>query len=142
MMQTRAYQIWRGAVILYLGGMLYSGVELLWRGRTHGSMFLLGGLCFALIGGLDRKYHLPVLGQMLLGTVLVTALEFGTGLLVNRVLHLNVWDYSRSPLNLLGQICLPYSLLWFPLCGAAIFAEDALRHWLFREPYPQYHWVI
>ncbi|MBQ3003172.1 MAG: hypothetical protein IJD82_05525, partial [Clostridia bacterium] len=41
------------------------------------------------------------------------AVEFVTGLIVNHWLHLSVWDYSDVPLNLLGQICLPFSLVWF-----------------------------
>ena len=41
--------------------------------------------------------------------------EFLFGLLVNRVLHLHVWDYSALPLNIMGQICLPFSLIWFVL---------------------------
>ena len=45
--------------------MFYCGVELLWRGWTHGSMFLLGAVCFYLVGSLDRRWHLPVLAQML-----------------------------------------------------------------------------
>ena len=139
-MDTRAYRIWKEAVIFYLGGLLYCGLELLWRQWTHGSMFVLGGLCFWLVGRLGRR--LPVLVRMALGAVLVSFLEFWTGVLVNRVLDLGVWDYSATPLNLLGQVCLPYTLLWFPVCGFAILAENGLRHALFREPMPQYRWIV
>lgn len=134
-------KLWRSAVIFYLGGMLYCGIELLWRGRTHGSMFLLGGLCFWLVGGLNRAGELSVLMQMSLGALTVTVLEFATGLLVNRTLRLHVWDYSAMPMNIMGQVCLPFTLLWFCLSGALIFAEDGLRHMLFREPMPKYKWV-
>jgi hypothetical protein len=44
---------------------------------------------------------------------IVTALELLTGLLVNR--DHQVWDYRQMPCNYLGQICLPYSLLWLPV---------------------------
>lgn len=60
---------------------------------------------------------MPLLAQMALGACIVTFFEFWTGVLVNRVMHLGVWDYSAAPFNLLGQICLPFTLLWFPLCG-------------------------
>ena len=43
-------KIWKKVLLMYLGGMIYAALELLWRGRTHSSMFLLGGLCFVLIG--------------------------------------------------------------------------------------------
>lgn len=141
-MQSRAYKIWKEAVIFYIGGMFYCTVELLWRQWTHGSMFLLGGLCFYLVGGLDKRFRMPVLAQMLLGALIVTFFEFWTGILVNRVMHLNVWDYSHVPMNFMGQICVPFTLLWFPLSGIGIFCEDYLRHALFHEPLPKFRWVI
>lgn len=140
-MQSKGLRLWRETVIFYLGGMFYCGVELLWRGWTHGSMFLLGGLCFYLVGGLNRRFRMSVLAQMVIGAVIVTFFEFWTGMLVNRVMHLGVWDYSAVPMNLLGQICLPFTLLWFPLCGIGIFCEDGLRRLLFHEPMPHYTWI-
>lgn len=141
-MNSRAYRIWKEAVIFYLGGMFYCLVELLWRGWTHGSMFLLGAVCFYTVGGLDRKWKAPVVVQMAVGALIVTFYEFWTGVLVNQVMHLNVWDYSAAPMNFMGQICLPFTLLWFPLCGIGILSENYLRHKLFGEPVPQYRWVI
>lgn len=108
---------------MYLGGMAYSGLELLWRGRTHGSMFVLGGVCFVLIGGLGRvRPALPVPLRMLAAAGVVTALELGCGLLVNR--DYTVWDYRNMPMNYHGQICLPFSLLWVPVSLAAIWMYD------------------
>ncbi len=141
-MNTRAYRIWKETVIFYLGGMFYCLVELLWRGWTHGSMFVLGAVCFYIVGGLNRFWHAPVLAQMAVGALIVTFFEFWTGILVNQIWHMNVWSYASVPMNLMGQICLPFTLLWFPLSGIAIFLEDYLRHALFREPVPQYRWVI
>lgn len=141
-MRKKLYTLWQESVIFYLGGMFYCGVELLWRGWTHGSMFLLGAVCFCLVGSLDRRWHLPVLAQMLLGAVIVTFCEFWTGVLVNEVMQLNVWDYSDAPVNLLGQICLPFTLFWFALSGAAIFLEDGMRRVLFSQPFPHYRWVV
>ena len=43
---------------------------------------------------------------------MITAIEFVAGAIVNVRLKLNVWDYSKMPLNLYGQVCLPFSLLW------------------------------
>ena len=126
------------SLIFTLGGGAYVMVELLWRGYSHISMFLLGGLCFWLIGRLDREKSIPVIRQAVLGACLVTGLELLTGLIVNCWLKLGVWDYSSQPLNFLGQICLLYFLLWIPLSAAAVFLEDALRWLLFRRPLPQY----
>ena len=108
---------------MYLGGMAYSGIELLWRGRTHGSMFVLGGVCFVLIGGLGRvRPALPVPLRMLAAAGVVTALELGCGLLVTRAS--TVWDYRNMRMNCHGQICLPFSLLWVPVSLAAIWMYD------------------
>ncbi|MBS6596008.1 MAG: hypothetical protein KH326_02970 [Ruminococcus callidus] len=54
--------------------------------------------------------------QCLCGALLITALEFTVGVADNLVMGWNVWDYSSMPLNLYGQICLPFSGLWFLLC--------------------------
>lgn len=102
-------KLWRKSILFYLGGMSYCGLELLWRGRTHGSMFLLGGGCFLLLGRLGRS-ALPLPLRAVVGGLAITAGELVTGLLVNRQYH--VWDYRGLPLNFQGQICLLYSLLW------------------------------
>ena len=133
--------IWQELLVAATGGGLYILIELLWRGRSHISMFLLGSLCFWLIGRMDRNHPTPVAAQAVIGAAMVTALELVTGLVVNRWLGLNVWDYSNLPMNFLGQICLPYFLLWVPLCTAAVFAEDGLRWLLFHTPLPPYRFL-
>ena len=55
----------------------------------------------------------------------ITAVELAAGLLVNRGYH--VWDYRQMPLNFLGQICLPYSLLWMPVSYGAMRLYNALN---------------
>ena len=124
-------------LIAVLGGGSYVLIELWWRGHSHISMFLLGGLCFWIIGRLDRL-ELPVAGQACQGACIVTVLEFLTGLIVNRWLGLHVWDYSSLPLNFMGQVCLYYFVLWIPLSAAAVFLEDLLRRVLFGTPVPAY----
>jgi len=95
-----------------LGGGAYVGLELLWRGRSHVSMFAAGGLSFLLLGKI-RETNLPHLAKPVAGAAVITAVELGTGLLVNRDHH--VWDYRALPGNFKGQICLPFSLLWIPV---------------------------
>jgi hypothetical protein len=116
-------KIWKSTLMMYLGGMTYAGLELLWRGRTHSSMFMLGGLCFVLIGKMGRvRPVLPIPVRTLAAAGLVTALELGCGLIVNR--EYAVWDYRNLPLNYHGQICLPFTLLWIPISLAAIWLYD------------------
>ncbi len=107
-------KLWKKSVLFYLGGAGYFGLEVLWRGWSHGSMFLAGGICFLLIGHLEEvRPVLPVPARMLLGAGIVTMVELGAGLLVNQ--NYQVWDYRGQPGNFLGQICPVFSLLWVPV---------------------------
>lgn len=101
------------------GGSAYVGLELLWRGWSHGSMFLAGGTCFLLIGQLNQvQPRLPLLPRAVMGAVVITSVELLTGLLVNR--DYSVWDYRDMPGNFHGQVCLPFFFLWIPLSIAAM----------------------
>ncbi len=104
---------WKKTFLFYMGGMIYTGIEILWRGRSHWSMFLLGGTCFLGLGQVRKLPICPTL-RTLLAALMVTVLELATGLAVNR--EYRVWDYRRMPLNFRGQICLPFFFLWIPLC--------------------------
>lgn len=87
-------------------------LELAWRGRSHISMFITGGLCCMLLCTLFLRYAPAWPLRLLLSGLVITAAEFLCGCAVNRKLRLDVWDYSKRPRNLYGQICLDFSLLW------------------------------
>lgn len=106
------------------------GLELLWRGWSHGSMFLVGGLSFLLLGHLPR---LPLLQRSVLGAAEVTAVELCSGLIINGALGLHVWDYSAQPFNLLGQVCLGYFFLWIIVAAGAMLLWDLSGKLLFSE---------
>lgn len=137
--------LWRAITLLYIGGMLYVAIEYIWRGYSHPSMFVVGGLCFLVIGSLNEGFlgwNMPFWMQAILGAVCVTMVEFVAGYILNIRMGLNVWDYSDLPFNFYGQICLPYFFLWIPLSMLAILADDWLRHILFGEKAPVYYWRI
>ena len=113
--------IWRKSVLFYLGGCCYMGLEMLWRGRTHGSMFVAGGLSFVLLGQLPR---LPLPLRAALGAGVITLVELGVGLIANR--NYAVWDYRGMPGNLWGQICPLYSFLWALLAPVAWTMYESL----------------
>ena len=128
-------KIIKNFTLLCTGGLGYGLIELMWRGGTHISMFFAGGICFFIIVSLDEFEYKPSLWtQAVLSGALITAVEFLSGLLVNLLLGLDVWDYSGLPMNVMGQICLPFSALWVLLSVPAIYLEDYLRHVLFLEP--------
>ena len=123
-----------------VGGVVYALLEIMWRGYTHWSMMILGGLCFLLIGGINEhiEWEEPLWSQMLKGSIIITILEFITGCIVNLILGWDVWDYSKLPFNLLGQICLPFSILWFFVSLIAIVLDDYIRYYFFGEDKPHY----
>ena len=110
------------------GGVLYVTIELLWRGWSHYSMFLAGGIGFLLLGRLTKD-HLPPWAEVLIGAGIITMIELAAGLLFNR--EYTVWDYRGAPLNLWGQICLSFTLLWMSVSGFAMWVytkvEPVLR---------------
>ncbi len=96
-----------------LGGTVYGLLEVLWRGYTHPSMWLAGGLCFCGFGYLGQRFKTaPLLYRCVAGALLVTGVEFTFGLVCNRLLGLGVWDYSHLRFHLLGQVCLLFTVLW------------------------------
>ena len=113
-------RFWKNLLLFIMGGGAYVGLEFLWRGRSHISMFAAGGLCFLLLGKLHRASpSWPLFFKGMAGAGIITSVELLTGLIANR--NFTVWDYRQLPLNLWGQICLPFSLLWMPLSLLAIF---------------------
>ncbi|MBR1598874.1 MAG: hypothetical protein IJ661_08190 [Lachnospiraceae bacterium] len=122
------------------GGFTYFYMEIIFRGFSHYSMIICGGLAFVLCGVLNQATHfrLSVISQMLISTVIITSLELITGYIVNIRLHLNVWDYSRLPYNFHGQICAAYSFIWMLLSLLCIVIDDLIRWKIFDEERPSY----
>lgn len=113
-------------------GAAYVTLEILFRGRSHPSMLIVGGLCGLLVGAINqipRFYRAPIATQAAIGALIVLAVEFASGCVLNLWLGLGVWDYTNQPGNVLGQICPLYGLLWFFIMPLAIWAEDTAR-WL------------
>ena len=128
------------AVLFFFGGLVYYLIEILWRGYSHWTMIILGGLCFVAVGLINNilPRNMVIELQALIGAVLITSLEFVVGLIVNVNLGWDIWDYSNVPFNFLGQICLPFSLLWYMLSIIVIFTDDYIRHIFFNEKKPVY----
>jgi uncharacterized membrane protein len=57
----------------------------------------------------------------------VTAVEFVFGILFNLILKMNVWDYSNMPLNILGQICPLFTLMWAGIAIAFLPLADIIN---------------
>lgn len=135
----------KAAVLAAIGGATYYGIEWIFKtlasgGRTHWSMAVIGSVMFLLIGSINEflPWEMPLLLQGIIGSVAITAVEFLAGIYLNLFLKLGIWDYSRMPFNLWGQICLPFSLLWVLLSIAAVILDDWVRYFLWGEARPRY----
>ncbi len=107
-----------GGIFLF-GAAGYVLLETLWRGHSHWSMAAAGGISLLLmmkVFGIMK--NAPLYFKSLVGGVIITAVEFIFGIIFNRILGMEVWDYSSVWGNILGQICPVYSILW---CGISFF---------------------
>ncbi len=122
------------------GGLMYNILEISFRGWTHWTMFILGGLCFTGLGLINEviPWEMPLWQQVLIGACIITGMEFMTGCIVNLWLGWAIWDYSQMPGNILGQICPRFFVLWFPVSLAGILLDDWLRYLMFDENRPRY----
>jgi len=115
--------------IFAIGALGYSIIEVLWRGYTHWSMSITGGFCFSALCNLYKKMSKTshLMKKCVCGSIIITATEFISGVTFNKVLRLNVWDYSKNKLNIAGQICPLFSFLWCILCLPVTFVCNFLN---------------
>lgn len=116
-------------IVFCIGSIMYSLIEVIYRGYTHWTMTLTGGFVFLILYymNLTLKTRSFVL-RGLLGSLIITLTEFVVGIIVNLRFSMHVWDYSKQPGNILGQICPVFSLCWFLLSVPAVYIVIFL-HW-------------
>lgn len=78
---------------------------------------LTGNLFFLFLGGL----------------LLASVVEYTTGMLMEKIFHKKLWDYSGIRFNLSGYVCARYSLLWGLLAVAAMRYINPLLCGLLRR---------
>ena len=99
-----------------IGGAGYGIIEVIWRGHTHWSMIMAGGICFVIFSEIaGRLRRCPLILKAAIAALGVTAVELLFGVLFNIVFGMGVWDYSDMPYNLFGLICPAFSLAWLGL---------------------------
>ena len=129
--------------LFFVGATIYVIIEKLYRGYSHWTMFLLGGICFIALGLINEviPWDMSLLLQMFIGGAIITVLELITGCVVNLWFGWNVWDYSELPFNLWGQISLFSSIVWVGLSLVGIVLDDFIRWKFFGEEKPHYRWI-
>ena len=118
-----------------VGAFTYGLIEISMRGYTHISMGVLGGICLIIIDIIcekaDKIRYMYM--KMLICAVIITALEFVTGIIVNVWLELEVWDYSELPLDICGQVCPLYFGIWYILSFFGVAMSLIVRQLIFKE---------
>ncbi|MBQ5800985.1 MAG: hypothetical protein IIW20_03775 [Clostridia bacterium] len=116
------------ALAFLVGGIVYPIIEIFWRGYTHISMALLGGICMSFIYFIYHAFsYRSIVFRALLSTLMISAWELLFGAILNIACGMDVWDYSDMPLNFMGQVCLPYASLWLLLSFPAFIVCHYLR---------------
>ncbi|MBQ4606913.1 MAG: hypothetical protein IJB15_09405 [Clostridia bacterium] len=111
-----------------VGAVVYAFLEIFWRGYTHWSMMVAGAVSAVLLYWIrEHLGRAPLFVRCFLGTLGITFVEFCIGCIVNLWWKLEVWDYSAMPLNLMGQICPTFSVMWFLLCVPAFWLCGQIR---------------
>jgi uncharacterized membrane protein len=125
----------RNILTIYtFGSIFYSLIEIYTRGFTHWTMVISGGFTFVIIYLTSIKLsNKPYSLQITVYTLIITAVEFTLGFVLNTVLKMDIWSYADKPYNLLGYICLYNCLLWLLLSmPCALFCSFFRK--LFRQP--------
>lgn len=122
-------------------GVLYCALEILWRGYSHWTMGVLAAVIsipLDIANDTVIPWSTPLWLQAIIGGTIITVAEFITGCIVNLWLGWDVWDYSKIPFNLLGQICPQFWALWVVLALPAIVMFDLMAYRAGRGPWPAY----
>lgn len=113
--------------LFLIGAAGYGLIEIIWRGYTHWTMLLLGGLCLLMIIYINNNVNTSFIIKCVMCSIAITCVEFVTGMIFNVVLHWGIWDYGDMAFNVLGQICLYYSVLWAFLSAPVMLLYNIFR---------------
>lgn len=136
--------LWFFLIYAFLGWCLEVAFAALNEARFVNRGFLNGPICPIYGAGVCAVLFCldPIKENTLvlfLGSVLVTTvLEFATGYILEKAFRTKWWDYSREKFNIMGYVCLKFSLAWGLAC---VFVIEIVHppimrivHWLPYTP--------
>jgi len=122
--------------LFLIGAIGYPLIEILFRGYSHISMSILGGICLVAIKTVDLLLgRVRRIWKAFICSVLITELEFITGMIVNVILKLDVWNYADRFGNFAGQVCPLFSFYWFLLSYLVLFVFSLEREYKKKKLY-------
>lgn len=98
------------------------------RGFLNGPICPIYGIGVGIVVMFLTPYKSNLLLLYVASIILVTALEWVTGFILEKVFHNKWWDYSNMPLNLNGYVCLLFSLIWGVACVLIVDFIHPLIH--------------
>ncbi len=116
-------------ILFIIGGIGYGLIEILFRGFTHWSMVITGGAAFVSLYIINNALNdTSIFIKAVLGMIVITALEFTVGIVVNKIFALQVWDYTNMPGNIMGQISLQFSACWYGISIVSFIIFDNIHY--------------
>ena len=107
------------------------------RGFLNGPICPIYGIGVGIVVQFLTPYKENLVLLYIASVVMVTALEWVTGFILEKIFHNKWWDYSKMPLNLNGYVCLLFSLIWGVACVLiADFIHPLIHKVLSWIPFP------
>lgn len=135
-------QIIKNIILFILFGCFYVTIEVFFRGYSYPLMFCVAGIASVLIDKLNNilSWDMSLPLQVLIGTVIILALELSSGLFALHVLGVRMWDYRNMPWNMFeGLLCPQFGLIWMVLTLGIIILADAINYYWLHDPDRPYY---
>ena len=137
------YYLKRLVQLFFIGcfsGFIYTSIQVMFRGRTDYTMYILAfivGIFIFILNNTILEFDTDFGIQVLVCTAFSTLMQFIFGILFNQDYH--IWDYRNMPFNCGGQVCLPFTLVWAMICAAAIILLDWIDWKFFKTTEKPYY---
>lgn len=121
-------------------GLVYTSLEVLYRGYTHMAMWWLAfivGIFILVLNNTILQFDTDYGIQVIVCAVFCTFMELIFGLLFNQ--DYSIWDYRNLAFNYRGQICLVFTLVWVGISAAAIILLDWMDWKFFKTTQKPYY---
>lgn len=125
-----------------VGGFIYCIIELLYRGYTDFSMYVLAGFCAIIMGGLNNlfSFDMSFIAQVIVSSLACITGEYITGMLVNQ--NFTIWDYRNLPFTFAnGQLNLFFCFAWVAISIIGIPLLDYVE-WRYMKSGEKPYYVI
>lgn len=126
-----------------VSGFIYCGLEILWRGWTHWTMFILAFIVGIIISQYNNMftYDMDLVWQVLFGGLTSIMLEYLFGITFNQ--DFTIWDYrglwgtfAQNQLNIL------FCCAWFVIVCISIFILDWFEYKVLHDENKPYYVVF